>query len=179
MIRFPESSSQCVKDVGERSELFSCEWNKTRFLFIKLTNIMSLLRSPGHQSEFIWSKPVGAGWYHQLGVLSWSLSFGPEKNSWDTVERTPDNNNGNHTIWQDQQSWGVPVVRDPNRDPMEYYPDQVNDPKGTLPRLDSCRLVLVSGAGVCWAKFNCETKLKVYQIPEFYPSTPVKSEKNI
>lgn len=138
MIRFPESSSQCVKDVGERSELFLCEWNKNSFLFIKLTNIMSPLRSPGHQSEFIWSKPVGAGWYHQLGVLSWSLSFGPEENSWDTVERTTDNNNGNHTIWQ---SWGVPVVRDPNRDPMEYYPDQVNDPKGTLPRSDDCRLV--------------------------------------
>lgn len=35
----------------------------------------------------------------------------------------------------------------------------------------------VSGAGVCRAKFNCETKLKVCQIPDFYPSTPVKAKK--
>lgn len=43
------------------------------------------------------------------------------------------NNIGNHTIWQDQQSWGVPVVTEPNQDTMEYYPDQVNDPEATLP----------------------------------------------
>lgn len=56
------------------------------------------------------------------------------------MERTL-HNNGNHTIWQDQQSWGVLVVRDPNRDSMEYYPDQVNDQKRTLPWLGGCRLV--------------------------------------
>lgn len=139
-----------------------------------MINILSpLLYTPGHQSDFIWSKLVGAGWCCQLGVLCWSLSFGPEENSWDTVERTL-HNNGNHRIWQDQQSWGVPVLRDPNRDTMEYYPDQVSDPKGTLPWLGSCRLVR---AVVCRAKFNFETKLKVYQIPELNPSTPVKSEK--
>lgn len=57
------------------------------------------------------------------------------------MERMLRNNNGNHTTWQDQQSWGVSVAREPNRDTMEYYADQVNDPKETLAQLDSCRLV--------------------------------------
>lgn len=132
------------------SILYGCRWKVRAVLvgmeqkqcpFIKLTNIMNPLCTLGHQSEFIWSKLVGVGWYRQLGVLSWSLSFGPKENSWDTVARMLHNSNGNHTIWQDQQSWGVSVVRDPNRDTMECYPDQVNDPKGTRPWLDGCRLV--------------------------------------
>lgn len=132
--------------------------------FIGLTQVLSpLLCTLGRQSDFICSNPWGQG-----GVISWACCVGV----WALdLRRTAEiqgrerytTTKGNVQFGWIRGVFGVPVVRHPNRGMMEYYPDQVNDPKESCkPR---CGWMVVGQWG-----YNLQSKVQLWEQTESLPN---------